>query len=208
MRLSAYWIVNFMFDAFKLYVTILTSLLLFHVYGQDYPTATYVLLAFPFGILPFTYVFSFMFTVESAAQTFTFFFHMFVILFGSLLVFILRVVPDLEVLGDRLHYAFRFFPSYSVASSMYVDASIKFVSQVRNSTEGAGNDIDPDPWHWNNNLFDLFAQGVHFFFWFFLLFLIEADLGKRCRKCYTNCCRRSLPKKNKDLKLDSDVVDE
>ena len=87
-----------------------------------------MLLAFPFGILPFTYVWSYLFTAESAAQTFTFFCHMFVILFASLLVFILRVVPDLELLGDRLHYGFRFFPSYSVASSMYVDASIGFVS--------------------------------------------------------------------------------
>ena len=128
MRLSAYWIVNFLFDAFKLYLTIGTSLLLFHVFDQDYPTARWVLLAFPFGILPFSYVFSYMFTVESAAQTFTFFCHMFVILFASLLVFILRVVPDLEVLGDRLHYGFRFFPSYSIASAMYVDSSIAYIS--------------------------------------------------------------------------------
>ena len=39
MRLSAYWIVNFIFDAFKLYVTIATTLLLFHVFEQSYPTA-------------------------------------------------------------------------------------------------------------------------------------------------------------------------
>lgn len=123
--------VNFLFDAFKLYLTIATTLILFSVFGQEYPTATWVLLAFPFGILPFTYVFSYMFTVESAAQTFTFFCHMFVILFASLLVYILRVVPDLEILGDRLHYAFRFFPSYSIASAMYVDASIEFISKFR-----------------------------------------------------------------------------
>ena len=67
MRLSAYWIVNFIFDSFKLYVTIATTLVLFHLFDQEYPTAMYVLLAFPFGVLPFTYVFSFAFTVESAA---------------------------------------------------------------------------------------------------------------------------------------------
>ena len=78
--------------------------------------------------MPFTYVMSYIFSAESAAQTFTFFCQMFVILFASLLIFILRVVPELEVLGDQLHMAFRFFPSYSVASGLYVDASIKFVS--------------------------------------------------------------------------------
>ena len=202
MRLSSYWITNFIFDSAKLYLTILASLLMFHIFEQDYPTATWILVAFPFGVMPWIYVWSYMFTAESAAQTFTFFCNMFVILFASLVVFILRVVPDLELLGDRLHYGFRFFPAYSVASSMYVDASISFMSQIRNTTEGKGGDISPDPWHWNNNTFDLIAQGVHFFFWFLILFLIEADLGKRCRKGYHGCCRRTMPKKKDDLKLD------
>ncbi len=100
MRLSSYWIVNFIFDSLKLYVTICTSLLMFHLFEQDYPSATWILVAFPFGIMPFTYVMSYIFSAESAAQTFTFFCQMFVILFASLLIFILRVVPELEVLGD------------------------------------------------------------------------------------------------------------
>jgi len=51
-------------------------------------------------------------------------------------------------------------------------------------------------------------QGVHFVFWFFVLFLIEADLGKRLRKCW-NCCRRlSYPKLKDDIKLDIDVQNE
>ncbi len=104
--------------------------------------------------------------------------------------------------------AFRFFPSYSVASGLYVDASIKFVSQIRNTTDGEGKDINPDPWYWENNTFDLFAMGAHFVFWFFVLFLIEADLGKRVRKIYHCCCRAALPKKKDDMKLDSDVLAE
>jgi len=134
MRLSSYWVVNFIFDAIKLYVTIGTAILFLHVFKQDFPTAIIVLLAFPFGIMPFSYVFSFLFSAESAAQTFTFFCHMFVILFASLLVFLLRISTSLELLGDRIHFAFRFFPSYSVASSMYVDSSISFISTIRNST--------------------------------------------------------------------------
>ena len=208
MRLSSYWITNFIFDASKLYLTILTTLLLFHIFDQDYPSAQWILVAFPFGVMPWIYVWSYLFNAESAAQTFTFFCNMFVILFASLVVFILRVVPDLELLGDRLHYIFRAFPSYSVASGLYVDSSIEFISQIRNTTEGDGPDISPDPWHWNNNTFDLYAQGVHFFFWCLVLFLIEADLGKRCRKCYNSCCRATMPKKKDDLKLDSDVIAE
>ena len=69
-------------------------------------------------------------------------------------------------------------------------------------------DISPDPWHWNNNLLDLLLMGGHFVFWFFVLFLIEADLGKRIRKIYNCCCRMAMPKKIEDMKLDSDVLAE
>ena len=67
-------------------------------------------------------------------------------------------------------------------------------------------DISPDPWHIKNNLLDILLQGGHFVFWFFVLFLIETDLGKRCGKCWHAC--RSFPKKKTDIKPDSDVVDE
>ena len=208
MRLSSYWIANFIFDAIKLYITIATTIILFLAFDLDYPTAIVIFLLFPFGIMPFTYVFSFCFTADSAAQTFTMFFHMVNILALSSTVFIIRIVPDLEVLGDRLHWAFRAVPSYSIASSLYIDASVEFLSQVRNSTFGEGIDISPDPWHWNNNLMDVFVQIAHFLLWSFILFLIEADLGKRLRKCVNCCARLRYPSKNDDLKIDPDVIAE
>ena len=54
--------------------------------------------------------------------------HMVIILAFSTLIFILRVVPNLEILGDRIHYSLRIFPSYSLATSLYTDASIDFIS--------------------------------------------------------------------------------
>ena len=110
MRLSSYWIANFIFDAIKLYITIITTIILFLAFDLDYPTAIVIFLLFPFGIMPFTYVFSFCFTADSAAQTFTMFMHMVVILALSSTVFVIRIVPDLELLGDRLHLAFRSVP--------------------------------------------------------------------------------------------------
>jgi amino acid permease len=54
--------------------------------------ATY--LALPLGIIPFSYAMSFWFTVDSAAQTFTMFFHFFMLGIMSTLTFGLRVAPD------------------------------------------------------------------------------------------------------------------
>ena len=208
MRLSSYWIANFIFDALKLYITIATTIILFLAFDLDYPTAIVIFLLFPFGIMPFTYVFSFCFTADSAAQTFTMFFHMVVILALSSTVFVIRIVPDLEILGDRLHLAFRTVPSYSLGSALYIDASVEFLSQVRNSTIGAGEDISPDPWDLNNNLMEVFVQMAHFILWSFILFLIEADLGKRIRNCANCCARLRYSRISDDVKIDPDVIAE
>ena len=155
-----------------------------------------MLVLFPFGIMPFTYVMSFLFTADSAAQTFTMFCHLTIILAVSTLIFLLRLAPKLEVLGDQLHWSFKIFPSYSIASALYTDSSIDFVSRIRNETDdfgyriGEASDISPDPWHILNNTLDIILQGAHFVFWFFVLFLIEADLGKRIGKCYHSCRQR------------------
>ena len=44
-------------------------------------------------------------------------------------------------------------------------------------------------------------------FWFFVLFLIEIDLGKRCRRLYTRHCERNVPMKD-EAELDNDVLAE
>ena len=53
---------------------------------------------------------------------------MVVILAASTVIFILRVVPNLEKAGDQAHSAFRAIPSYSIATALYTDASIEFIS--------------------------------------------------------------------------------
>ena len=70
MRLSSYWISNFIFDAAKFYVTIGTMIIILYVFGYEFHSAIIVTALLPFGILPFTYVQSYWFTVDSAAQTF------------------------------------------------------------------------------------------------------------------------------------------
>lgn len=53
---------------------------------------TYVV--FPFGILPFTYVLSFVFTDDSSSQSYTMFIHFFTVALISTIVYALRIVAD------------------------------------------------------------------------------------------------------------------
>ena len=123
MQLQAYWISNFFFDFIKFQPTILTTLALFKFYDMKITAAWTVFLAFPFGILPFTYVSSFLFTEDGAAQTFTMFFHFLTLAILSSIVFALRLVPDRQIFGDNMHTVMKSVPSYLIGSSLYCDKS-------------------------------------------------------------------------------------
>ena len=121
MQLKAYWISNFVFDFIKFQPTILTTLALFKIYDMKITAAWTVFLALPYGILPFTYVSSFLFTEDGAAQTFTMFFHFLTLAILSSIVFALRLVPDKQSFGDSMHTVMKSVPTYLIGSSLYCD---------------------------------------------------------------------------------------
>ena len=68
--MSSYWIANFIFDFLKMYVTVITTVVIFKIFQSetlDYDSSVIVYCLYPFGVLPCIYVFSFMFTADSAA---------------------------------------------------------------------------------------------------------------------------------------------
>ena len=93
--MKAYWIGNFIFDFAKMYFTIIVTVILFVGYNLNFTGSIAVYLTFPFGVLPFTYVTSFIFTADSAVQTFTMFLHFAIYSIGSVIVFFLRLAPNL-----------------------------------------------------------------------------------------------------------------
>jgi ATP-binding cassette, subfamily A (ABC1), member 3 len=92
MRLSAYWIANFIFDFFKMQITIVVTLLVLWGFGTGLRSSMIAYVLLPFATLPFTYCMSFIFTVDSAAQTFTMFFNFIVMLICSIAVYALQFV--------------------------------------------------------------------------------------------------------------------
>jgi len=88
------------FDIAKLEITGILIFSLFYAFGMDYPHMPPILMLFPFGLAPFTYVLSFAFSVDSAAQSATLFKHFFFMLIGVMIIFVVRLTQDMEVLGD------------------------------------------------------------------------------------------------------------
>ena len=67
MQPYAYWLSNYVFDLIKLEITILVTIGVFFAFKLEYTAAWVPFLIFPFAILPYSYVCSFIFTSESAA---------------------------------------------------------------------------------------------------------------------------------------------
>ena len=114
MRLSSYWIANFIFDFFKMYVTVITTIVIFELCKSetmDYDSSSIVYLLFPFGAIPCIYVMSFFFQVDSSAQTMTMFVNFICILILPTTVFLIRFANKLEHVGDFLNYLFKISPS-------------------------------------------------------------------------------------------------
>jgi ATP-binding cassette subfamily A (ABC1) protein 3 len=155
MRSSAYWCSKLLTDILKLYTIIGISILMFTLFGYEFESSIVVLALFPWGVLPFTYVISFCFTSPSLAQTMVMVLHFVAILVLSTLVFVLRLTNQLEVIGDRLNYVMRIIPSYSISQSLYFETSGDIIVGYRERTDGTGLDLNEDPWHQTNNLFDI-----------------------------------------------------
>lgn len=165
MQLKAYWLGNFIFDFGKMQVTILVTIILFFAFKLEYNSAWLTYLILPFGILPYTYVTSFMFNADSAAQTFTMFYHFFIIAIVTLFVFFLRLLPTMQRLGDLLNLIFRLVPTYLLGQSVYCDSSCVALANGRLSPLATGSTLSENPWAMSNNGLDILAMFIHFAFW-------------------------------------------
>ena len=151
-------------------------MLLFVIFDMGLDNAWVTYLVFPFGALPFTYITSFMFSVDSAAQTFTMFFHFLTFSILSTIAFALRLAPDQELVGDSLNQAFKAIPTYPVSASVYCDTSCEILANLRaRSIDGTGGPLEADVWHITNILGDVTIPFVHLVVWAFVLMMIEKN---------------------------------
>ena len=170
-----------MFDFLKMEFTIIVTLALFFGYNVGLTAAWATYLALPFGIIPFSYIMSFCFTADSAAQTFTMFSHFFILGIMSTLTFGLRISLDQQKKGDALNWALKFIPTYSIGSSLFCDTACASLSWQRDNQKGTGGPIDANPWAYGNITADVVVMFIHLVGWSFVLSLIETGFFSWCR---------------------------
>lgn len=187
MQKKAYWVGNFIIDFVKMQFTIVLTIAMFFGFNMGVTSAWLTYLVFPFGILPFTYVTSFVFSADSAAQSFTMFFHFLVMAILSSVVQTLKLFLDTDssvptqVIGDTLGFLFKVIPTYPLSSSVFCDVQCELLVESRLENPGSGFILNSNVWAIENNTSDILAMFIHFFVWSFILFLIEKGSFDRCR---------------------------
>jgi ABC-type multidrug transport system fused ATPase/permease subunit len=201
MRLSAYWVSNFVFDFIKIEITVIVTIIVLKGFSTGLNSSLIAYALFPFAVVPFTYCMSFLFTVDSAAQTFTMFFNFIIMLLLSVAVYVLQFIRKLMKVGDMLDWIFRIFPSYGLVDAVLFDSSGETLAGLRNRTPGMQGSVNPDPYFWKNVSFDFFLAAIQFVLWTLVLILIESGWSNKCLSWFR---KADLPK-NTSLVLDEDV---
>lgn len=101
----------------------------------------------------------------------------------------------------------KILPPYTLGQSIYFDASMKDLAEFRAKTLGEGEDLNPEWWRLENVAGDLWSLGLHFFFWTFVLILIEMGLSKQIKDIYVGFMKSSFPK-YQTFNVDPDVEEE
>lgn len=186
MRLLPFWLSNYILDLIKLEITVAVSLVAFEFSGLNYRAVWAPFLIFPFAIVPFLYVTSFLFTDDSAAQTFTFGFQFFIMCLVTTIVQALRVITSVWHIGDNLSLILKLFPSYCLTQAIFTDGSIDSLADYR---KNYGLELETDLWSLRNVGSDCVALAAHSVVWVFVLVLIESNWARKLSS--RSCCRRS-----------------
>src|SRR5438105_7962997 len=123
LNMSAYWISNYVFDICKAWVTMGLVIALLYIFNLKYDHVWILFILYPFGVIPFTYVTSFIFSNELAAQTVTIFIHFVLSGIGGIVVLILRIIPETKSIGDMLVWVFKICPSFCLTNTIMFASS-------------------------------------------------------------------------------------
>ena len=100
MSLPAYWISNMIADIIKIYIPIGLIIMLSYIFNTAYDGVWIVFLVLPWGLVPFTYLTSFLFSDDTSAQIITLVVNFLVCDVLASTVYTLQLVPETFTVGD------------------------------------------------------------------------------------------------------------
>lgn len=118
--LFAYWMANYISDLIKIVIPIVFAALMCLAFGissltepgESYGAVWVLLIFYGTSVIPFAYLVSFLFKEYGNAQSFTFVFTFLISAIGSLVIFILKLIPGSRSVANSLQFFFRIFSPF------------------------------------------------------------------------------------------------
>lgn len=122
--MGAYWLAYAVIDIARTYIPCLLTSWLIELFKLGYGDVWRVLFILPWALVPQTYVFSYLFSRESTAQTFTIYVNFVLSGIAGMIVFALRMVQDTAIYGDRFMWVMRFVsPLFNLCNAIIFASS-------------------------------------------------------------------------------------
>lgn len=198
----AYWLSNYVFDflSFLLTATIAVIIVL-TTSGTDAfvdnPDVIIVnMLAFGLAVIPFSYVFSFLFNSASTAQNIMV---MLYIMSGVAMLiasFIFRTLESTQEYGDQIRFAFRLFPNFCLGDTFFYMSLMFFANTFTFEDQQKAWDLEVGLW----NIIFMLAEAVVYF-----LVVLALEYSRTLKTCCKPNDNPALKRRGLDLKEDQDV---
>lgn len=119
MSLKAYWVSNLIADVIKVYIPLLLIIGLQQLFNMQLHGVWVLYMILPWAIVPFTYCMSFMFSTDTGGQIGTLLLNLFICCIVGNIVYVLQLVPETFVYGDKLRWIMCIFPTYCVINGLW-----------------------------------------------------------------------------------------
>ena len=130
--MKAYWLSFYLFDILKTYVACLLTWCLVEIFHLHYHQIQLVLMVFPWAVVPYSYVCSYIYNRETTAQTFSIYLNFLLSGMAAIIVFALRMVEGTALWGDRIMWVMRLLcPSFNVCNAIVYASSKDIISRQR-----------------------------------------------------------------------------
>lgn len=182
MSLPAYWISNMIADVLKVYIPIFLIMLLGVAFGSNYQGVWAVYLMLPWGLVPFTYLTSFMFSNETNAQIMTLLTNFVVCVVLATTVYFLQLIPQTFAIGDRLRWYLCIFPNYCLMNALIWSSEGSKILKLRQSNPAIYPQLPQELFAFKNLGGDLVFLFLHFIIDTALLVMIEMKVFEKLKR--------------------------
>lgn len=161
-NIQAYWLSNYLFDYISFCVAGTFCVFMIWAFnnpaytGENLPVVIVSMLLYGFCVIPFSYLFSFLFETASTAQNIMILVYLVTGVLFTILSFVFFTLEQTQEYAEDIRFIFRIFPNFCLSDGVFYLSILQLRKQFQLSNTQTGWDLDITGW----NLIFMAIEGV------------------------------------------------